>query len=98
MEEYLDDLDEQGVSTKEVIDSKHKTQMDDETRYRFYDRLIQLDDGTWVSLEVKSEESPYNGQQRELDDIVSPDNPARVRLGDDRTIDITRIKVWRIEE
>ena len=98
LEEYLDDLDEQGVSTKEVIDSKHKAQMDDETRYRFYDRLIQLDDGTWVGLEVKSEESPYNGQQRELDDIVSPDNPARVRLGDDRTIDITRIKVWRVEE
>ena len=98
LEEYLDDLDADGVSVSEVIEDKHLAHINGAPQGRYYDRLIQREDGTWVGLEVKSGQSPYHGTQRAADNMVSPDNPARVRLDDGRTIEITEVQMKRVEK
>ena len=98
LEEYLDDLDADGVSVSEVIEDKHLAHINGAPQGGYYDRLIQREDGTWVGLEVKSSQSPYHGTQRAADNMVSPDNPARVRLDDGRTIEITEVQMKRVEK
>ena len=98
LEEYLDDLDADGVSVSEVIEDKHLAHINGAPQGGYYDRLIQREDGTWVGLEVKSGQSPYHGTQRAADNMVSPDNPARVRLDDGRTIEITEVQMKRVEK
>ena len=63
---------------------------------RFYDGLAQRDDGTWVGIEAKYGTSPYRREQKAFDDLVSPDNPAIVTLGDGRVIKITDVHIERV--
>lgn len=63
---------------------------------RFYDRIVQLDDGTWVGLEVKSGSASKTAAQKAFDAAVSPTTPARVALPDGRTIDITDVAMERV--
>ena len=63
---------------------------------RFYDGLAQRDDGTWVGIEAKYGTSPYRREQKAFDDLVSPDNPARVRLDDGRIIGIVDVEVIEV--
>jgi len=44
-------------------------------------------------VEVKAGSARYGGQQEAFDGLVSPDNPARVKLPDGRTIEITETMV-----
>ena len=97
LEEYLDDLDADGVSVNEVIEYKRLARIEGAPQGRYYDRLVQREDGTWVGLEVKSGGSSYSGTQREADNMVSPDNPAVVTLDDGRTIKVTEVQVKRVE-
>ena len=53
---------------------------------------------TQVGLEVKSGQSPPHGTQRAADSMVSPDHPARARLDDGRTIEITEVQMKRVEK
>ena len=96
MEQYTETLRQRGETVREVIEDKRLAHIDGAPQGRYYDRLIQRKDGTWVGLEIKSGQSPYHGTQRAADDMVSPDNPARVRLDDGRTIEITRVVTWRV--
>ena len=95
-EQYTETLRQRGETVREVIEDKRLAHIDGAPQGRYYDRLIQRKDGTWVGLEIKSGQSPYHGTQRAADDMVSPDNPARVRLDDGRTIEITRVVTWRV--
>ena len=96
MEQYTETLRQRGETVREVIEDKRLAHIDGAPQGRYYDRLIQRKDGTWVGLEVKSGLSPYHGTQRAADNMVSPNNPARVRLDDGRTIEITRVVTWRV--
>ena len=98
LEEYLDDLDADGVAVNEVIEYKRLARIEGAPQGRYYDRLIQREDGTWVGLEVKSGGSSYSGTQRTADNMVSPDNPAIVKLDDGRTIEVTEVQVKRVEK
>ena len=53
---------------------------------------------TQVGLEVKSGQSPYHGTQRTADSMLPPNNLARVRLNDGRTIEITEVQMKRVEK
>ena len=53
---------------------------------------------TWVGLEVKSGQFPYHGTQRTADSTVPPNNPARARLDDGRTTEITEVQMKRVEK
>lgn len=98
LEEYLDDLDADGVAVNEVIEYKRLARIEGAPQGRYYDRLVQREDGTWVGLEVKSGDSSYSGTQRAADNMVSPDNPAVVKLDDGRTIEVTEVQVKRVEK
>ena len=98
LEEYLDDLDADGVAVNEVIEYKRLARIEGAPQGRYYDRLVQHEDGTWVGLEVKSGGSSYSGTQRAADNMVSPDNPAIVKLDDGRTIKVTEVQVKRVEK
>ena len=50
LEEYLDDLDADGVSVNEVIEYKRLARIEGAPQGRYYDRLVQREDGTWVGL------------------------------------------------
>jgi len=96
LEEYLDDLDADGVAVNEVIEYKRLARIEGAPQGRYYDRLVQREDGTWVGLEVKSGGFSYSGTQRAADNSVSPNNPAIVKLDDGRTIQVTKVAVWRV--
>ncbi|WP_371164093.1 hypothetical protein ABYF32_08440 [Buchananella felis] len=64
---------------------------------RYYDRIVQLDDGTWVGLEVKSGSARKTPQQERFDSLVTPDNPARVTLKDGRQIDIIGVFLEQVK-
>ena len=78
--------------------NKRLAHIDGAPQGHYYDRLIQREDGTWVGLEVKSGQSPPHGTQRAADSMVSPDHPARARLDDGRTIEITEVQMKRVEK
>ena len=96
LERYTNDLSREGVAVKEVIEYKRLARIEGAPQGRYYDRLVQREDGTWVGLEVKSGGSSYSGTQRAADNMVSPDNPAIVKLDDGRTIKVTEIHVERV--
>ena len=82
----------------EVIEYKRLARIEGAPQGRYYDRLVQHEDDTWVGLEVKSGSSSYSGTQRAADNTVSPDNPAIVKLDDGRTIKVTEVQVKRVEK
>ena len=96
LEKYIERVQREGGAIKEVIEDKRLARIAGAPQGRFYDRLIQREDGTWVGLEVKSGGSSYNGTQRAADSMVSPDNPAVVKLDDGRTIRVTEVQVQRV--
>ena len=77
---------------------KRLAHIDGAPQGHYYDRLIQREDGTWVDLEVKSGQFPYHGTQRTADSTVPPNNPARARLDDGRTTEITEVQMKRVEK
>ena len=98
LEKYTQRLKRRGETVREVIEDKRLAHIDGAPQGRYYDRLIQREDGTWVGLEVKSGDSSYAGGQRAADSMVSPDNPARVTLDDGRTIEVTEVYVQKVEK
>lgn len=58
---------------------------------RFYDGLTENPDGTYTGYEVKSNTGSKNREQRDFDNLVSPDNPARATLNG-RTIEIVGVR------
>ena len=90
MEQYRSDMKELGTEIHKEISSKHLASVKGTGHGRYFDRVIQLDDGTWVRLEIKSGSATRTLQQRTFDSLVSPDNPAKVTLDDGTTIYITK--------
>ena len=59
LEKYTQRLKRRGETVREVIEDKRLAHIDGAPQGRYYDRLIQREDGTWVGLEVKSGDSSY---------------------------------------
>lgn len=89
-------MERQGTPLREIISEKRAARVEGTDKIRYYDRIIQREDGTWVGVEVKSGSAHYGGQQEAFDNLVSPDNPARVTLPDGRTIEISDIEVLQV--
>ncbi|MDO5081240.1 hypothetical protein [Buchananella hordeovulneris] len=64
---------------------------------RYYDRILQLEDGTWVGVEIKSGDARLSKGQNAFDDYVSQGNPSTVKLRDGRVIKITRVMVQEVD-
>ena len=75
-----------------MITYQRKAHVDGCDHGRYYDGLAQRDDGTWVGIEVKSGSGSYSPEQKIFDNLVSPSNPARVRLDDGRVIEIVKVE------
>ena len=97
-ENYRRLAEKRGHPLRELLAEKRLAQVNGSSHGRYYDGLAQRDDGTWVGIEAKYGTSPYRREQKAFDDLVSPDNPAIVTLGDGRVIKITRVYVERIKE
>jgi len=95
VEDYRAMMEKRGRPLQEIISDKRAARVEGTDKIRYYDRIIQREDGTWVGVEVKSGSARYSGQQKAFDELVSPDNPARVTLPDGRTIEITETMTLR---
>ena len=91
-------MEEAGTPLREMLAEKRLAQVKGSSHGRYYDGLAQKQDGTWVGIEAKYRTSPYSGEQKAFDELVSPDNPATATLGDGRVIKITEVYVKRIKE
>ena len=96
MEQYRSDMKEVGIEIRKEISSKHLATVEGTDYGRYFDRIIQLDDGTWVGLEIKSGSATRTPQQRAFDSLVSPDNPAKVTLDDGTTIYVTKTDIINV--
>ena len=96
--EYRTYMERNGTPLREVLAEKRLARVEGTSHERFYDGFAQKQDGTWVGIEAKYRTSPYRGEQKAFDDLVSPDNPAITTLGDGRTIKITEIYFKRVKE
>ncbi len=63
---------------------------------RKYKGLVQKPDGTYEGIEVKSGKSAYNGQQKDFDSKVSPENPAYATLHG-KLIKITSVYLEKVQ-
>lgn len=83
---------------RERISYKKAARINGVDQDRFYDRIVQTYDGTWVGLEIKYRTGQRDAKQRAYDNLISPENPAIVKLEDGGTIRITEIRVVRVQE
>ena len=95
--QFIDKMTKEGGEVVEVVVDRKLARVDGSPNGRYYDRIVQLDDGTWVGLEVKSGTARKTPQQERFDSLVTPDNPARVTLNDGRTIEIVRVHLEQVE-
>ncbi|MBO3724464.1 hypothetical protein J5X07_05375 [Actinomyces bowdenii] len=96
MEELQRKLKKRDIGISREISSKHRASIEGVNHGRFYDRLVQLDDGRWIGLEVKSGSASLTPQQKAFDKLVSADNPAEVTLGDGTKISIVDVEVVEV--
>lgn len=96
MEELQRKLKKKDIGISREISSKHRASIEGVDHGRFYDRLVQLDDGRWIGLEVKSGSASLTPQQKAFDKLVSADNPAEVTLGDGTKISIVDVEVVEV--
>ncbi|MDO5080693.1 hypothetical protein [Buchananella hordeovulneris] len=66
-------------------------------KWRYFDRMVQLEDGTWVGVEIKSSGASRSLAQTTFDDYISPEHPARVKLLDGRIVEIADTKLQRVD-
>ncbi|OKL51633.1 hypothetical protein BSZ40_05610 [Buchananella hordeovulneris] len=105
-EQYLAELEEKGISVAEKIEDKLQATVSREGmppevaekigKCRYFDRIVQLEDGTWVGVEIKAGGARQSVAQRVFDRYVSPEHPATVKLRDGRTIEITKAEIQRV--
>ena len=74
-----------------MVEEQRKAHVDGVEQGRFYDGLAQEADGTWTVIENKHGTGRLETRQREFDEAVSPDNPARVRLDTGEEIEVVRV-------
>ena len=91
-EKYRKEMEKNDHPLQEMITYQRKAHVDGCDHGRYYDGLAQRDDGTWVGIEVKSGSGSYSPEQKIFDNLVSPSNPARVRLDDGRVIEIVKVE------
>ncbi|WP_371174606.1 hypothetical protein [Buchananella felis] len=95
--QFIDRMAERGKQVVEIIDYKKMARVDGAPNRRYYDRIMRLDDGTWIGLEVKSGNARKRPEQKLFDSLVAPDNPARVTLKDGRQIDIIGVFLEQVK-
>ncbi|MDO5080691.1 hypothetical protein, partial [Buchananella hordeovulneris] len=104
--EFLQVLEDDGVRVVEKVEDKLRATVSREGmppevakdigKWRYFDRIVQLEDGTWVGVEIKSGEARRSLAQRTFDAYVSPEHPARVKLRDGRVIEVTKVELQKV--
>ena len=82
--------EEEAIEGIRIERDQVKARVEGATQGRYYDGLSKNPDGTYTGYEVKSNTAGKNAKQREFDDLVSPDNPARATLHG-KPIEITEV-------
>ena len=90
-EVYSQQREEAGKPLQRMVEEQRKAHVDGVEQGRFYDGLAQEADGTWTGIENKHGTASLRREQREFDEAVSPDNPARVRLDTGEEIEVVRV-------
>ena len=90
-EVYSQQREEAGKPLQRMVEEQHKAHVEGVEQGRFYDGLAQEADGTWTGIENKHGKASLRPEQREFDQSVSPDNPARVRLDTGEEIEVVRV-------
>ena len=90
-EVYSQQREEAGKPLRRMVEKQRKAHVDGVEQGRYYDGLAQEADGTWTGIENKHGTGRLETPQREFDEAVSPDNPARVRLDTGEEIEVVRV-------
>ncbi len=90
-EVYSQQREEAGKPLQRMVEEQRKAHVEGVEQGRFYDGLAQEADGTWTGIENKHGKASLRPEQREFDQAVSPDNPARVRLDTGEEIEVVRV-------
>ena len=90
-EVYSQQREEAGKPLQRMVEEQRKAHIEGVEQGRFYDGLAQEADGTWTGIENKHGKASLRPEQREFDQSVSPDNPARVRLDTGEEIEVVRV-------
>ncbi|WP_371174618.1 hypothetical protein [Buchananella felis] len=95
--QFIDKMAKKGREVVEEVADRKLAHVNGSPNGRYFDRIVQLDDGTWIGLEVKSGAARKTPQQKLFDSLVTPDNPARVTLNDGRKIEIVSVFTERVK-
>lgn len=91
-------LERKGTPLRQRIEVKRAARLPGSTQIRYYDRIVQAYDGSWVGIEIKYRSAQLRTEQQAFDERVTPDNPAKVILDNGDVITITKTRTVRVTE